>query len=78
MAATRVRLPYGTPITSIIYGSCHFAARPETSINLTHGPANARKQHLYNLALRVALLIRHTRDVGVRSLARLKCLANRV
>ena len=43
----------------------YFAARPETSINLTHCPANARKQHLYNLALRVALLIRHSLNVSV-------------
>ena len=41
----------------------HIAARPETSIKLTHCRADPRKQHLYNFALRVALLIRQSLNV---------------
>jgi hypothetical protein len=46
---------------------CNFAARPETSIKLNHCPANTRKQHFYYLALRIALLVRDSLDVGVHS-----------
>src|SRR6266849_8866870 len=65
MAVTQVRFPYETPTLSITYKTSPFRRASETSIKLNHCPANARKQHFYNLALRVALLIRHSLNVSV-------------
>jgi len=45
--------------------SSYHSPRVQNVHNLTHCPASARKEHLYNLALRVALLIRHSLDVHV-------------